>query len=377
MGVYTLTIDGVDVTAYTQRVGWSGDMDQAARTVEVNFVVPGPIPEVGDALALHYNGDLLFRGMVMFVDVAIDGVSCEAMDNGVYLANNYTYKEYEGTPQEIARKVCKEFGVSVGSLASKSGSTTVTSTGNLSAFSVIEQAYEGERFTRDSQYVLRVIDETLHIEKAGSEVVGALSVEVATSGRSNSLRNMVNRVIILDQEGKEKTGEVENSSDRSKYGTFQKTYRKEEDKSATVEAKRLLKSIERTGYTAGLGNVRCVAGKAVTVTDTRTGLSGKYVIKSDKHTFEGGLYTDMRLDFYFEDGDGNGGTQDQPTLRLGSSGDSVKTLQGLLCDKNGAGLTVDGVFGQKTQAAVRAFQRKMGLTVDGIVGPKTWERLLR
>jgi peptidoglycan hydrolase-like protein with peptidoglycan-binding domain len=36
---------------------------------------------------------------------------------------------------------------------------------------------------------------------------------------------------------------------------------------------------------------------------------------------------------------------------------------------------MDGIFGAKTLAAVRAFQRSRGLTVDGVVGPLTWGAL--
>lgn len=36
---------------------------------------------------------------------------------------------------------------------------------------------------------------------------------------------------------------------------------------------------------------------------------------------------------------------------------------------------LDGIFGVKTQEAVRSYQRKVGLSVDGIVGCNTWRAL--
>lgn len=59
-----------------------------------------------------------------------------------------------------------------------------------------------------------------------------------------------------------------------------------------------------------------------------------------------------------------------PTLRRSSSGKLVEELQRKL-----GGLTVDGVFGQKTETAVEAYQKAHKLTVDGVVGPKTWAAL--
>jgi N-acetylmuramoyl-L-alanine amidase-like protein/putative peptidoglycan binding protein len=61
----------------------------------------------------------------------------------------------------------------------------------------------------------------------------------------------------------------------------------------------------------------------------------------------------------------------RPTLRRGAKGDFVKQVQKAL----GLGLDVDGDFGGKTEAAVRAFQRQHLLVPDGIVGPKTWAQL--
>jgi peptidoglycan hydrolase-like protein with peptidoglycan-binding domain len=61
---------------------------------------------------------------------------------------------------------------------------------------------------------------------------------------------------------------------------------------------------------------------------------------------------------------------DCPTLQQGSSGVCVQVLQNLL-NRFGAGLTVDGIFGPATAAAVRRFQSRNGLVIDGIVGPHT------
>lgn len=56
-------------------------------------------------------------------------------------------------------------------------------------------------------------------------------------------------------------------------------------------------------------------------------------------------------------------------LKLGSKNDNVKLLQEKL------GLTADGIFGPKTEAAVKSYQQSKGLVIDGIVGDKTWESL--
>lgn len=62
------------------------------------------------------------------------------------------------------------------------------------------------------------------------------------------------------------------------------------------------------------------------------------------------------------------------TLRYGSSGDSVITLQQQL-NSFGYNLTADGIFGNSTLSAVKSFQTSKGLASDGIVGPITWSAL--
>lgn len=62
------------------------------------------------------------------------------------------------------------------------------------------------------------------------------------------------------------------------------------------------------------------------------------------------------------------------TLSYGSKGNDVSNLQKLLNQK-GYNLSVDGIYGDKTLAAVRDWQKKNGYTVDGLVGPNTIRRL--
>lgn len=59
------------------------------------------------------------------------------------------------------------------------------------------------------------------------------------------------------------------------------------------------------------------------------------------------------------------------SLRRGSRGDLVTTLQKRLKTWGYYTGNVDGVFGSQTEQAVKYFQRKNGLAVDGIVGPAT------
>lgn len=91
--------------------------------------------------------------------------------------------------------------------------------------------------------------------------------------------------------------------------------------------------------------------------------------KSHKHLANDGVYgaqTHAALSkkvnsFGFADG----------TLQLGSRGEAVKTLQKGLNDMS-YNVTVDGVYGPQTKAAVIKFQERFPeLSKDGIVGPKT------
>lgn len=64
-------------------------------------------------------------------------------------------------------------------------------------------------------------------------------------------------------------------------------------------------------------------------------------------------------------------------IGYGSNGEEVKRLQQELNRYGNYNLDTDGVFGDKTRAAVTDFQKRNNLLVDGIAGDETWGALIR
>jgi peptidoglycan hydrolase-like protein with peptidoglycan-binding domain len=80
---------------------------------------------------------------------------------------------------------------------------------------------------------------------------------------------------------------------------------------------------------------------------------------------------------------GNRSSYPGTPLRRGSTGPNVVIVQTSLnrIAQNYPAIpkiaNVDGIYGSRTEASVRAFQEIFGLTPDGIVGPATWYALVR
>ena len=65
----------------------------------------------------------------------------------------------------------------------------------------------------------------------------------------------------------------------------------------------------------------------------------------------------------------------QTLSKIGSQGEEVRQIQTKLTELGYFTSKIDGIYGEKTKAAVTRFQRDNGLTADGIAGTKTLSAL--
>ena len=68
-------------------------------------------------------------------------------------------------------------------------------------------------------------------------------------------------------------------------------------------------------------------------------------------------------------------------LTVGDRGESVRIIQGYLNriaenDPNIPTISVDGIFGEETKAAVTAFQKELGIEENGAIGPAEWAEIV-
>ncbi|MFB7613315.1 peptidoglycan-binding protein [Kitasatospora sp. NPDC056181] len=68
-----------------------------------------------------------------------------------------------------------------------------------------------------------------------------------------------------------------------------------------------------------------------------------------------------------------------PYIRYGAQGEAVKCVQRAVkwagMGTVGELVTIDGVWGPRTEDAVEEFQQRSGLSADGVVGPQTGQRM--
>ena len=130
--------------------------------------------------------------------------------------------------------------------------------------------------------------------------------------------------------------------------------------------------MDHVGQHIGNGNIIHCSGEVKKGSTSEKGWTHYAIPKA--------MYTQKELDALKSSGKPvNWIPKAHPTLRKGSRGKDVEEMQKILLSL-GYSLGpcgADGIFGEKTLAAVKLLQKYGALKMDGICGPKTWEELDR
>lgn len=298
-----------DITQIVTKVTWSGDINACSRKLEFSTIssatdknIPNFDIPLSSLVVLYEDGKELFRGFIF--DRGKDS-SKTAKD---YLAFDYaqklnnikvSYNIKDKTASEIMNMALKDYGFRIGKVASANTKIKKVFIKNT-LYEMIQTAYTEQSKKDNKKYMIYADKNTINSMEKGItklQVAFKEGENVISSTFKESVSNMVNKVIIVDENGNKKS-EVRDDDMLKIHGLFQEVYKIEEGKDSNLEAKNMLKGVAKTCSLSGFGDTSCRVGYGVEVKDTHTGLTGLFYIDSDTHTWEGKTYKiDLGLNF--------------------------------------------------------------------------------
>lgn len=310
--ILTNATGGYDVTQLVQNVTVSGDYQQCARTLEASMVVKAcdkpnkdhhfyqPEWESisaknGDALSLWDANQLLFSGNIESRSKTSESsiLTLTAFDGGRILKKNTdTIKASGLTPESLVQTISKKYGIELGEIA-KTGVKLKKNFIQRSLYDMIQSAYTTAGEQLNKKYIVRFEGTKLcvreKVQRGGIPILQS-GVNLLSSSVTESVTNMVNQVVIVDENDKV-LQTLKNADDIQRFGLCQ-TMLKQSKENLTNQAKQLLEDgREQQKITVqNLGNPNYITGNAVVMKDSVTGLSGLFWIDSDTHSWKNGLY---------------------------------------------------------------------------------------
>ena len=299
-----------DITQIVKNVTWSGDYQLAGRELEFSTIFSDDdknIPTINipkfSIIKFYENGKELFRGYVVNRKRSSDSteISYSCIDRGIYLTNNeevYNFKNK--TTKEIARKkVCGDYKISIGSLASPNYKFNKKFMG-ATLYDIIMTAYSLASAKNSKKYMTTFKQGKLYVIEKGTKVLEIKfenGSNIISSQFDEDASKIESKVKVIDDNGKVIYTKVDKNLMKL-CGIYPKVVKKEEGKSAKEQASEAITGVEKKASIKGFGDTSCVTGYGVHVKDSSTGLTGLFYIDQDKHTWENGVYSiELTLNF--------------------------------------------------------------------------------
>lgn len=292
--------ESYDITNILVKTVWSGNIKACSRKLEFSCLNDVDIP-LSSFIIAYVDGNEIFRGFVYEREKDSKNiVSYLAFDYAEKLNKikvSYNLKGKNG--YEIANKILNDYKFEVGTLARASVQYDKLFISNT-IYECIMSAYTLQSKQDNKKYMITCNQGKVSVVEKGIvklKVSFEEAKNIINSSFKESVSNMVNRVLIVDEQGN-KVSEVLDANMAKIHGLYQDVYKREENKDPNTEARKLLKGVEQTCSLSGFGDISCVAGYGVNVKDSNTGLVGHFYIDGDRHSWEKGKYN-IELDLNF------------------------------------------------------------------------------
>ena len=296
-----------DITQLIRDITWQGNISKVPRewgaTLALDKRDPASLPDLAEGcqITMLVDGKAIYTGPLQSVTTDSQSVlgDITSMDRGWYLAQNEGWYRFDGTPAEqIASKVCGDFGIPVGKLAA-TGSKIKRKFPGVTLLQIIGSAYTMGGVDSVRRYLMRFSgDGTLDVvekpETASLEIKITQAVTITWD-----ISKLQNTVKIVTDTGAEVTVVSDAESVRQN-GTLQHIIQQSSGQDSQAEAEAWIKDhgLQQTLTVEVPGDVRLITGEAVLLRDTGSGVSGLFWIDSDTHTWRNGLHkTKLKLNF--------------------------------------------------------------------------------
>lgn len=290
-----------DVTDACISVKWSGDVGSCCRTLDLSLAhksgVTAAYPcEAMDVAELYEGERLLFVGRIWKRTKASGSnkIDVTAFDDGFYLKKiDAQYKFKKKTPKQIVKKLCDDYKIEMGTIANPNYRLTRNFLG-VSLYKIIQTAYTMASNKTNTQYQIVFSGGKLTVTPRGNRDATyaiAAGVNLAEASTTESAENVISRVKIYGEDDKFKKN-VDNKARIREYGILQKVVKQSSKDTKVAEAKQILRdgTISQKITVTALGNTNVSTGDAIYIKEPSTGITGRFFVDSDTHTWENGKY---------------------------------------------------------------------------------------
>ena len=296
----SVIVDKVNLSEFYTSLTWAGSKSEVARSVEIELIqndsyyIPKVKLELHKLVQVFISDVEIFRGYIFDIEKTLQNstIRIKAYDGGIFLLKSKSYCKFKGkTPEDVTRMVCAEVNVPVGKLEKAKPYDRIHDGDTI--YEIIMTGYTLDSQSTGKHYYAYMHHGRLNIARKGTVVFKYVldsSHDLIDATYKMNSEEAVNKVKAYDEQGNLKA--MFTLKDYKNFpGILQDIYKGTNPN----EGKLLLKKASVEIAIEGLGFIECVTGKAVTVYEPVTGLTGIFYIDSDTHTFSDGVHK-MSLD---------------------------------------------------------------------------------